>query len=77
MAKKSEMQSMPSPKMEDHKYDSYAVQSAFDTLMRAEEHKNDPVMMKHVHKKLKKHKRAIKSIQDIKDAREEMLEDED
>lgn len=63
--------------MEDHKYDDYAVQSAFDTLMRAEEHKQDPKMMKAVHAKLSKQKRAIKSIQDLKTARNEMMQDDD
>jgi hypothetical protein len=67
----------PAPEMKDHKYDEYSVQSAFDTLMRAEEHKSDPKMMKAIHAKLKKHKSAIKSIQDLKTARDDAFADDE
>ena len=73
MAKKKapELASKPMS-MDDHKYDDYSVQSAFDTLMRAEDHKSDPKMMDLIHKKMKKHKRVIKSIDDLKKARNDM-----
>lgn len=54
--------------MKDHKYDDWAVKSAMETLMRAEEIKQDPKMMKLVSAHLKKQKKAIRSIEDIKQA---------
>lgn len=76
MAKKAEL-AVASPVMKDHKYDDYSVNSAFDTMMRAEEHKSDPKMMKLIGAKLKKHKKAIRSIQDIKDRHNQMTNDQD
>lgn len=42
----------------------------FDTLMEADEIKNDPKKMEHVHKIAGRHMKAIHSIQDLKDLHE-------
>jgi hypothetical protein len=63
--------------MEDYKYDDHAVNSAFDTLMRAEEHKQDPKMMDLVHKKAKKHKKSIRSIAELRQVAKDMNDDGD
>jgi hypothetical protein len=58
------------------KYDDYEVKDAADTLMRAEEVKQNPHLMKHVHKHLGKKKKAIRSIQDLKDKAAELDQEE-
>lgn len=58
------------------KIEDYEVDSACDTLMRAEEIKHNEELMKLVRKKLAKKQKAINSIADLKAAREEMLEQE-
>lgn len=48
----------------------YEAEGAFNDIMRAEEHKQKPDLMKRVHAKAGRHHKAlkaIKSIQDIKD----------
>ena len=60
------MDSMPMKK-DDHKYDEYAVQSAMDTLIRAEEIRADEKMMGLVNKQLSKKKNAINKIEGLKD----------
>lgn len=68
---------VPSPsKQDDHKYDQYAVQSAMDTLIRAEEIRADAKMMGLVQKELSKKKKAINSIADLKAAAAEMDKEE-
>lgn len=59
-------------KPDDHKYDEYAVQSAMDTLIHAEEIRADSKMMGLVSKHLTKKKKAINSIADLKAAGAEM-----
>ncbi len=49
-------------KMEDNKYDKYAVEDAANTLMKAHEHMADPVMMKHVGSHIAKKKHAIDAL---------------
>lgn len=65
------MDAVPSkPKSdEDMKYDDYRVRDAVDTLMRAEEIKQDPKMMKLVHAEMQKKHKAIKKVSSIKELR--------
>lgn len=49
------------------KIEEYEVDSACEALMRAEEIKGNPELMALVQKKLSKKKKAIKSIQDIRE----------
>ncbi len=64
-------------KKDDHKYDEYAVQSAMDTLIRAEEIRSDEKMMGLVNKQLSKKKKAINSIADLKAKAAEMDAEEE
>lgn len=63
---------------EPNKYDKYAVEGAAADIMRADAHKSDPVMMKHVQKHMKKKlgemKKSFHSIQDLRDHAKEMKE---
>lgn len=60
-----------------NKYDEWCVEDAARTLMRAEEIKADPKMMKLVKEKLASQKKSITSIQGLKDARNKMMEEDD
>lgn len=51
----------------------HEVESAAHDLMRAESHKANPKMMEKIHAHLEKKKKQITSIQDLKDARNDML----
>lgn len=62
--------------MED-KMDEHKVKNAAQTLMEAEEIKANKGLMKHVHKHMKHKSKAIKSIQDLKDAAAAMDHDDD
>jgi superfamily II DNA or RNA helicase len=56
----------------------YEARDAFDTLMRAEDAKQNPDLMKRVHKHAKRKKRAIRSIEDLRRISNEMaLGDDD
>lgn len=68
------MCSGPINSKEDYKYDEYAVKSAVDCLMRAEDIKKDEKMMKLVKEQLGKQQKAIRSIADIKEASAKMDE---
>ena len=59
-----------SKKVEDYEIENWA-----DTLIRAEEIKNDPEKMKYVDKFLKKKKKAINSIADIRARYNEMSDE--
>lgn len=50
------------------KYHQYEVEGALSDLQRAEEHKKNPDMMKHVHKMAKKKIKEIRSIADLRHA---------
>ena len=50
----------------------YEAKDAMDTLMRAEEHKQNPDLMKRVHKHVQRKKKAIRSIQDLRDLSNKM-----
>jgi hypothetical protein len=65
MAKKDKGLAVPAsaPGMDD----DYETQGHLRTLMDAEHIKRDPVKMKKVHKLAGRHKKAITSIQDLKD----------
>lgn len=56
--------------------DDYKVDDAMHTLMRAEEHKQDTELMKKVHHKLGKKKKAITSLQQLREVAKEKLEEE-
>ncbi len=62
--------------MKEDKYDKYSVECAARTLMDAEEIKQDGKMMKLVSKHLKKKKKVIDSIDDLRDRYKEMEDDE-
>lgn len=62
--------------MKDGKYDEWAVEDAARTLIRAEEIKQDSKMMKLVSKQIKKQKKAINSIDDLRDRYQEVKDDE-
>lgn len=70
------MMSIQPTKEEETKYDKYAVECAARTLMEAEEIKQDPKMMKLVQAHMTKKKKAITSIQDLRNKADEMSEDE-
>lgn len=60
------------------KPEKYEIEDAANTLMRAEEIKKDKHLMPHVHAHLNKKVKAIRSIADIKEARNQMaLNDND
>jgi hypothetical protein len=55
----------------------YEVDSAMETLLRAEEHKKNSKLMDKVHAKLSTKKKAITSIQGLKERKQSLLKDED
>ena len=57
------------------KYEDYEVEGWVDTLMRAEEIKNDPEKMKYAEMCIKKKKKAINSIADLRDRYKEMSDE--
>lgn len=65
-----------SKSMDDSKYDEWAVKSAAETLVRAEEIKQDSKMMKLVSKHITKQKKAIDSIEDLRERYQEVKDDE-
>lgn len=61
-----------SPMMdEDGEIPQHEVESAAHHMMMAEKHKSNPKMMKKIHEHMNGQMHAIKSIQDIKNARNE------
>ncbi len=54
----------------------HEVESAAHDLMRAEKHKSNKKLMKKVHKHLAGQKKAISSIQDLREMRNEMAKGE-
>lgn len=62
---------------EDREPEKYEVESAANDIMRAEEHKQNKKLMKHVHKHLAKKQKAISSVQDLRDAYEEKFGDKE
>lgn len=52
--------------------DKYEIDNAMRTLLDAEEIKQNPHMMKHVSKHIKKKKKAIESIDDLRKKAEKM-----
>lgn len=67
---------MAKDKSPDSPIQDYEVHSAAEDLMRAEKHKSNPKLMKKVHAHLNNQKKAIKSIQDIRDARNDMMKED-
>jgi hypothetical protein len=65
------------PEGKKKKYEEYEVDSAVETLIRAEEIKHNPPLMALVQKKIAKKKRAISSIDDLKTARDESFKDDE
>lgn len=57
--------------------DEYQVKNAADDIMRAEEHKQNKKLMKHVHKHLATKAKAIQSVQDLRDTYAEKFGDTD
>lgn len=51
------------------KYEDYEISGAHDTLIRAEEVKQDPELMAHVLKHHKKKKKALTSLDELKQLR--------
>jgi hypothetical protein len=78
MAKKKEIKSQkPIAIMEgEEKEDSWEIDSACETLMRAEEIKKDEDLMEKVNKKLKKKMGSIKSVADLISARNKFGKEE-
>jgi len=68
---------MPADPKKSKVPEDYEISSAADTLMRAEEIKNDPRLMPHVHKHLQKKKKAISSLADLKNRKAELDKAED
>lgn len=64
MKKKAKATEASLPKMDD----DWQSEDDMKTLMRAEEIKADSERLKKVHKRAGRHKKALTSIQDIKDA---------
>lgn len=62
-------------KAKEPDFGEYEVKDAADTIMRAEEHKQNPKLMKHVQKHLSKKMKAIKSVQDIRDVYQDKFGD--
>jgi len=57
--------------------DKYEIKDAMETLIRAEDIKSDPKLMKDVLRYAKDQKMAIESIEDLKKAYENALENEE
>lgn len=57
--------------------DEWKVKDAMETLLRAEEIKRDKSLMKEVHKMLDGKHKAITSLKDLRDARDEAVEDDE
>lgn len=55
----------------------HEVDSAVDTMMKAEQHKQNPLMMKAVQRRLTGKKKAINSIQDLKDRKAQLMGEPD
>lgn len=72
MDKKTIMTGEPPEGTEPNEPMEHEVKSAADDMMRVEEHKKNPKLMSKVHEHLHGKAKAIKSIQDLKDARDEM-----
>ncbi|NJM54501.1 MAG: hypothetical protein HC841_00015 [Verrucomicrobiae bacterium] len=51
---------------EKYKYDEWAVRSAVDCLMKAEEYKRDPKMMELVNKEIGKRQKELASLKDLR-----------
>ncbi len=69
----------PVEKKENSKPEKYEIENAVNTLLRAEEIKNDKRLMPHVHKHIQKKKAAISSLAELKevahDRRKELIEE--
>jgi len=63
--------------MKDMKENDYECDEAVRTLLKAEEIKMDKDMMKRVSKKLGSQSKAIKSLQDLKEAGADMDKEDD
>lgn len=68
---KKESINMDKAEDETKEIPDHEVESAAHDMMRAEAHKANPHMMKKIHAHLEKKKKAITSIQDLKDLRNE------
>ena len=58
----------------DYKYDEYAVRSAVDCLMKAEEYKRDPKMMELIGKEVGKRQKELASLKDLRAKKAEVDE---
>jgi hypothetical protein len=67
MGESDKMESMEEKEIPDHE-----IESAAHDLLRAEKHKSNHKLMKKVHDHLSSKKKAIESIQDLKDMRNKM-----
>lgn len=77
MMKAASVEAIEAPKVEaaDAAPEAHEIESAAETLMRAEEIKKNKALMPHVHKHLSKKKHAINSIADLKKVAKELAED--
>jgi hypothetical protein len=66
-----DMESENEDSMEPAGYEHHEVESAAHDIMKAEHHKSKPKLMKLVHEHMNKGMKAIKSISDLKHARNE------
>jgi hypothetical protein len=55
-----------SPDSEKYKYDEWAVRSAVECLIKAEEYKRDPKMMELVGKEIGKRQKDLASLKDLR-----------
>ncbi len=66
-----DMESENEDSMEPAGYEQHEVESAAHDIMKAEHHKSKPKLMKLVHEHMNKGMKSIKSIDDLKHARNE------
>lgn len=62
---------------EDKEMEDYEIDDCVRTLIRAEEIKSDSKKMAKIRQALEKKKKAINSIQDMRDKRQKMSEEDD
>jgi hypothetical protein len=70
---KSDVKGLEPVKPEKKDHEEWEIKDAFDTLLRAKEIEADPTKMERVHKLAGRKKKAITSIQDLRDRRDELF----
>lgn len=75
-SKPMEMSSAPANMIDEHDIPDHEVEGAAHDLMRAEKHKANKPLMKKVARHLNSQKKAISSIQDLKEMRNDAMKPE-